>query len=202
MTPLNEGSVEGRKRIGLFFGSFNPIHTGHLIIANCVLENAKLDKIWFIVTPQNPLKPGRGLLHEFDRYDMVKAAIADHYKFEVTDVEFHLPKPTYTAYTLTHLSEKNPGADFSLIIGQDNLANLERWKNHEAILNNYKLIVYPRPRVTKTELTRHPNVSLIEAPIMDISATYIRQAVRGKRSIKYLVPEPVEQMILQKGFYV
>ncbi|MGE0770157.1 MAG: nicotinate (nicotinamide) nucleotide adenylyltransferase [Cyclobacteriaceae bacterium] len=194
--------MEAKKEIGLLFGSFNPIHMGHLIIANCILESANLDKIWFVVTPQNPLKPSKGLLHEFDRYDLVKAAIADNYKFEVSDVEFHLPKPTYTAYTLAHLSERNADVNFSLIIGEDNLANFPKWKNYESILDSYRLIVYPRPRVTNSELRRHAHVTLIDAPLMDISATYIRQAIKEKRSIRYLVPESVEQMILQKGFYV
>lgn len=194
--------MEAKKEIGLLFGSFNPIHMGHLIIANCILESANLDKIWFVVTPQNPLKPSKGLLHEFDRYDLVKAAIADNYKFEVSDVEFHLPKPTYTAYTLAHLSEGNAAVNFSLIIGEDNLANFPKWKNYESILDSYRLIVYPRPRVTNSELRRHAHVTLIDAPLMDISATYIRQAIKEKRSIRYLVPESVEQMILQKGFYV
>lgn len=194
--------MEAKKEIGLLFGSFNPIHMGHLIIANCILESANLDKIWFVVTPQNPLKPSRGLLHEFDRYDLVKAAIADNYKFEVSDVEFHLPKPTYTAYTLAHLSERNADVNFSLIIGEDNLANFPKWKNYESILDSYRLIVYPRPRVTNSELRRHAHVTLIDAPLMDISATYIRQAIKERRSIRYLVPESVEQMILQKGFYV
>lgn len=194
--------MEAKKEIGLLFGSFNPIHMGHLIIANCILERANLEKVWFVVTPQNPHKPSKGLLHEFDRYDLVKAAIADNYKFEVSDVEFHLPKPTYTAYTLAHLSERNAGVNFSLIIGEDNLANFTKWKNYESILDSYRLIVYPRPRVTNSELRRHAHVTLVDAPLMDISATYIRQAIKEKRSIRYLVPEAVEQMILQKGFYV
>ena len=188
-------------KIGLFFGSFNPIHIGHLAIANIMSENTDLNKVWFIVSPQNPLKPSKGLLHEFDRYDMVKAAIADNYKFEVSDVEFHLPKPSYTIYTLAHLREKHPEKEFSVILGEDNLDNFTQWKNHEAILNQFSLYVYPRPRVTNSPLKSHPHVKMVDAPLFDISATYIRQCVGSNKSIRYLVPEAVEQMICAKGFF-
>lgn len=194
--------MERKKKIGLFFGSFNPIHIGHLIIAHCILENGDLDKVWFVVTPHNPLKQSKNLLHEFDRFDLVKAAIADNYQFEVSDIEFHLPKPSYTAYTLAHLSEKNPDKEFVLIIGEDNLVNFEKWKNHEQILKDYQLFVYPRPDATNSGMMRHEHVKMIEAPILNISATFIRKCVRAKKSIKYMVPEPVEQMINAKGFYL
>jgi nicotinate-nucleotide adenylyltransferase len=189
------------QKIGLFFGSFNPIHIGHMIIANIMAENTDLNKVWFVVSPQNPFKPSKGLLHEFDRYDMVKAAIADHYKLEVTDVEFNLPKPSYTIHTLAYLTEKHPGKEFKVIIGEDNLENFSKWKNHEQILEQFGLYVYPRPHVTNSELKRHPNVKLIEAPLLDISATYIRSCIKNNKSIRYLVPEPVEQLIRLKHFY-
>ena len=188
-------------KIGLFFGSFNPIHMGHLIIANVMAENADLNKVWLVVSPQNPLKPSKGLLHEFDRYDMVKAAIADNYKLEVSDVEFHLPKPSYTIHTLAHLTEKYPGKEFKLILGEDNLENFTKWKNYEEILRHYGLYFYPRPNVTNSELKRHSNVKMIDAPLLDISATYIRNCIRSNKSIRYLVPDVVEQMIRTKQFY-
>jgi len=194
--------MKAKKKIGLFFGSFNPIHTGHLIIANSMLENGKLDKIWFVVTPQNPLKPSKGLLHEFDRLDLVRAAITDNYKFEASDIEFRLPKPSYTAYTLAHLSEKNPDKEFVLIIGEDNLRNFVKWKNYDQILENYWLYVYPRPDVTKSDIVRHKHVKMIEAPLLDISATFIRRSIRDNKSIRYLVPEAVEQLIKSRGFYL
>jgi nicotinate-nucleotide adenylyltransferase len=172
-----------------------------MIIANIMAENTDLKKVWFIVTPQNPLKPSKGLLHEFDRYDMVKAAIADNYKLEVSDVEFNLPKPNYTIHTLAHLQEKHPSRDFKLIIGEDNLESFTKWKNHDEILNQYGLYVYPRPNVTNADLKRHANVTMVEAPLLDISATYIRNCIKNNKSIRYLVPEVVEQMIRQKGFY-
>ncbi len=189
------------QKIGLFFGSFNPIHIGHMIIANIMAENADLHKVWFVVSPQNPFKPSKGLLHEFDRYDMVKAAIADHYKLEASDVEFNLPKPSYTIHTLAYLTEKFPGKEFKVIIGEDNLENFTKWKNHEEILNQFGLYVYPRPHVTNSELKRHHHVKMIEAPLLDISATYIRNCIKSNKSIRYLVPEPVEQMIRLKDFY-
>ena len=189
------------QKIGLFFGSFNPIHIGHLIIANVMAENTDLNKVWLVVSPQNPLKPSKGLLHEFDRYDMAKAAVADHYKIEVSDVEFHLPKPSFTIHTLAYLTEKYPGKEFKVIIGQDNLESFKKWKNYEQILEHYELYVYPRPDVTNTELIRHPNVKMIEAPLLDISATYIRQCIKANKSIRYLVPESVENMIRLKNFY-
>ncbi len=193
--------MNSAQKIGLFFGSFNPIHIGHLIIANIMAENADLNKVWFVVSPQNPFKPSKGLLHEFDRYDMVKAAIADHYKLEVSDVEFNLPKPSYTIHTLAYLTEKFPGKEFKVIMGEDNLENFSKWKNHDEILNQFGLYVYPRPNVTNSEFTRHANVKMIEAPLLDISATYIRNCIKNNKSIHYLVPEPVEQMIRLKDFY-
>lgn len=189
-------------KVGLFFGSFNPIHMGHMIIANIMAETTDLDKVWFVVTPQNPLKPSKGLLHDFDRYDMVRAAAYENYKFEVSDVEFHLPKPNYTINTLVHLTERHPGKEFKVIIGEDNLESFARWRNYERIMEDYGLYVYPRPGVTNSELKRHPNVKMVEAPMMDISATFIRDCIRKHQSVRYLVPDAVEAMIRDKKFYL
>ncbi len=188
-------------KIGLFFGSFNPIHMGHLIIANLMAETTDLKKVWFVVSPQNPLKPSKGLLHEFDRYDMVRAAIFNNYNLEVSDIEFHLPKPSYTIHTLVHLHEKFPDKEFRIIMGEDNLASFTRWKNYERILQDYGLYVYRRPNVQLSELHSHPNVTFVEAPLLDISATFIRNCIRNKQSVRYLVPDVVEEMIRAKGFY-
>jgi nicotinate-nucleotide adenylyltransferase len=189
-------------KIGLFFGSFNPIHIGHLIIANIMAETTDLAKVWMVVSPQNPLKPAKGLLHEFDRYDLVRAAVYDHYKIEASDIEFHLPKPSYTIHTLVHLTEKHPEKQFKVIVGEDNLTNFVKWKNHERILEDYGLYVYPRPGAQPSGLRTHRNVQMVEAPMLDISATFIRRCVRNKQSIRYLVPDPVEEMIRTKGFYL
>ncbi|HEY0740671.1 MAG TPA: nicotinate (nicotinamide) nucleotide adenylyltransferase [Chryseosolibacter sp.] len=189
-------------KIGLFFGSFNPIHMGHLIIANLMVESGDLKKVWFVVSPQNPFKPSKGLLHEHDRYDMVRAAIHDNYKLEVSDIEFHLPKPSYTIHTLVHLKEKHPDKEFKIIIGEDNLGSFTKWKNYEIILRDYGLYVYPRPGAQPSELKQHPNVTMVDAPMLDISATFIRETIRKGRSVRYLVADPVEEMIRTKGFYL
>jgi nicotinate-nucleotide adenylyltransferase len=175
---------------------------GHLIIANIMAQNTDLDKVWLVVSPQNPFKPSKGLLHEFDRYDLVKTAIADNYKLEASDVEFHLPKPSYTIHTLAYLTEKYPNKEFKVVIGEDNLENFTKWKNHEQILNQFGLYVYPRPHVTNSDLKRHPQVTIVEAPMIDISATYIRSCIKNNKSIRYLVPEAVENMIRMKNFFI
>jgi nicotinate-nucleotide adenylyltransferase len=189
-------------KVGLFFGSFNPIHIGHLIIANIMAETTDLDKVWFVVSPQNPFKPSKGMLHEFDRYDMVRAAVYESYKLEVSDIEFNLTKPSYTIHTLVHLTEKHPDKQFRVIIGEDNLQGFTKWKNHERILEDYGLYVYPRPHAQPSDLKTHPNVKMVEAPMLDISATFIRNCIKKNQSIRYLVPDAVEEMIRAKGFYL
>jgi nicotinate-nucleotide adenylyltransferase len=188
-------------KVGLFFGSFNPIHIGHLIIANIMAETTDLDQVWFVVTPHNPLKPSKSLLHDFDRYDMVRAAVYEHYKLQVSDIEFHLPKPNYTIHTLVQLSEKHPDKKFKVIVGEDNLQSLPKWKNYERIVEDYGLYVYPRPNVAVSELKNHPNVRMVPAPMMDISATFIRNCIRNRHSIRYLVPDAVEAIIRDKKHY-
>lgn len=191
-----------KKKIGLLFGSFNPIHIGHLIIGNIASQTAGIDEVWFVVSPQNPMKRSKTLLHEFDRLDMVRAAIQEDYHFKASDIEFHMPKPSYTIDTLAYLSEKYPEYSFQLIIGEDNLDQFPRWKNHEIILKDYGLIVYPRPNASHSELKEHPSVQLIDAPKIDISATLIRKLIRNNKSIKYLVPKEVEEIILSRGYFV
>jgi nicotinate-nucleotide adenylyltransferase len=189
-------------KVGLFFGSFNPIHMGHMIIANIMVESTDLDKVWFVISPQNPFKPAKGLLHEFDRYDMVRAAVYDNYKLEASDIEFNLTKPSFTIHTLVHLREKHPGKEFKVIIGEDNLTNFSKWKNHERILEDYGLYVYPRPGTQPSELKAHPNVKMVDAPLLDISATFIRNCIKKGQSVRYLVPDAAEEMIRDKKFYL
>ncbi|MFC2126172.1 nicotinate (nicotinamide) nucleotide adenylyltransferase [Bacteroidota bacterium] len=189
--------------IGLFFGSFNPIHQGHLIIANIMVESANLDEVWFVVSPLNPFKKSsRSLIHEFDRIDMVELAIEDNSVFKASDIEFHLPKPSYTIDTLTHFAEKHPTYSFNLIIGEDNLAALKKWKNSDAILENFTLLVYPRPNAEQSELRNHPMVKIVEAPLLDISATFIRKCIKNHRSVKYLIHEKVYQFIRDRKLYL
>jgi nicotinate-nucleotide adenylyltransferase len=189
-------------KIGLFFGSFNPIHVGHLIIANTMATSTDLEQVWFVVSPQNPFKKTKSLLHEFDRFDMVERAIADNSRLKATNIEFSMPKPSYTIDTLTRLSEKYPQHTLRLIMGEDNLAQFANWKNHEKILEYYGLSVYSRPRSIESPFKFHPNVRLVDAPLLDISATYIRDCIRSNRSIRYMVPDMVEEMIERKKFYV
>jgi nicotinate-nucleotide adenylyltransferase len=165
-------------------------------------ETTDLKKVWFVVSPQNPFKPSKGLLHEFDRFDMVRAAVYDSYNLEVTDIEFNLPKPSYTIHTLVHLSEKHPDKEFKVIIGEDNLVNFQKWKNHERILEDYGLYVYPRPQTQLSDLRERHNVRIVDAPMLDISATFIRNCIKKNQSIRYLVPDAVEEMIRTRGFYL
>ena len=188
-------------RVGLFFGSFNPIHIGHLIIAQSMIDGTDIEEVWFIVSPQNPFKSSKQLLHEFDRYEMVYLAIKDNDRFKVSDIEFQMPKPSYTIDTLTYLTEKHPNNDFVLIIGSDNLTSFHKWKNHKAILKHYGLLVYPRPGTTDSEISGHPNVKQVEAPLLDISATFIRKKIRQQKSVKYLVPDAVLTCIDDRKFY-
>lgn len=188
--------------VGLYFGSFNPIHNGHLIIAQAVQELAKLDEVWFIVSPQNPLKQNKNLLHEFERYDMVKLAIEDNGRFKVSDIEFNMPRPSYTIDTLTYLREKHSERQFKLIIGGDNLSIFPKWKNSQKIIDDFGLIVYPRPGSKQNELINRPNTIYIEAPLLDISATFIRKCIRENWSLRYLVPERVAEYICSRKLYL
>jgi len=188
-------------KIGLYFGSFNPIHIGHLIIAQAVLEDAGLNEVWFIVSPLNPFKKNKNLLHEFDRYDMVKLAIEDNDRFKVSDVEFNMPKPSYTIDTLIYLKEKHPGHLFKLIIGGDNLSAFSKWKNSSKILEGFGLIVYPRPGWNQKKIPDHKNVNFIDAPMLDISATFIRKCISENKSIRYLVPVKTAQFIYDRKLY-
>ncbi|MEX0968249.1 MAG: nicotinate (nicotinamide) nucleotide adenylyltransferase [Bacteroidia bacterium] len=188
-------------KIGLFFGSFNPVHTGHLIIANFMVEFTNLDKVWFVVSPQNPLKTQLSLLNEFDRMEFIRLSIEDNDKLEVSDIEFNMPRPSYTIDTLVYLQEKHPGQEFVLLMGTDTLMTLPRWKNYEQLLDNYAIYAYPRPGSQRSELESHFKVSVFDAPLMKISASFIRDAIREGKSVQYLVPEPVRKYIDRWGFY-
>jgi len=189
------------KQVGLFFGSFNPIHVGHMIVANSMLELTDMDEVWFVVSPQNPLKERHTLLADHHRLQMVRAAIDDNYRMRACDAEFHLPIPSYTVVTLAHLAEKYPDKRFSLIMGGDNLENFPRWRNYEYILEHYDLYVYPRPGCGKASLEDHPHVHLVDVPMMDISSSYIRRQVAEGHPPRYLLTEPVFQYLTEMHFY-
>ena len=186
--------------IGLYFGSFNPIHIGHLIIANHVLNETSINKVWFIVSPQNPFKESKTLLNEFDRLHLVRLATQDDNRIKCSDIEFNLPKPSYTSNTLTFLSEKYPEHQFSLIMGSDSYQNLDKWKNYETILNNYPVYVYKREG-HEIKKTFDKEAVILNAPIIQISASQIRDHIRSAKSIRYLVPEIVREEIESRKFY-
>jgi nicotinate-nucleotide adenylyltransferase len=187
--------------IGLFFGSFNPIHTGHLILAQSALNLTDLDRVWFVVSPQNPFKKKKNLLSEYDRYAMVEIAVRGNDQFFASNIEFSLPKPSYTIDTLTHLADRYRSYNFSLIMGQDNLTHLHKWKNYEAILKYYRIFVYPRGGQPLHALAEHESVHVFEAPLLDISATFIRKTIQDGHSVRYLVPEVVNTYIEDQGIY-
>jgi nicotinate-nucleotide adenylyltransferase len=187
-------------KIGLYFGSFNPIHNGHLIIANHILNETDLERIWFVVSPQNPFKPSSTLLNEYDRLHLVRLAIADDNRLKASEIEFSLPKPSFTSHTLAYVSDKYPSHQFTVIMGSDSYQNLPKWKNVETILAYYPIIVYKRPGFEVKNLL-NPLVSILNAPLLEISATYIREAILKNKSIRYLVPLAVEEEIEKGSFY-
>lgn len=188
-------------KTGLFFGSFNPIHIGHLAIANYMVEYSDLDEIWLVISPQNPLKKKKTLLNEYDRFKMVELALKDDFKIKPTDIEFNLPKPSYTIDTLTYLSERNPKHDFVLIVGTDNFQSFHKWKNYEQILKQYKLYVYPRPGYELGEYENHKSLSLINAPLMEISSSFIRESIKNNKDMRYFLPEEVYKYIEKMNLY-
>ena len=186
--------------IGLYFGSFNPIHSGHLIIANHVVEHSDVDKIWFVVSPHNPLKEAHSLLNEYDRLHLVELAIKDDNRFRASNVEFHLPKPSFTIDTLTYLKERFPLETFTVILGSDSFQNIHRWKNFEQLVSNHSFIVYNRPGFEVKD-THNARLQVMKAPLLEISSTYIRQQIKEKRSIRYLTPNAVAEYILENNYY-
>lgn len=186
--------------IGLYFGSFNPIHTGHLIIASHVANTDLVLQVWFVVSPQNPFKPAAGLLNEYDRLHLVNLAIGDDTRLRASDVEFKLPRPSYTIDTLTYLAEKYPQHHFSIIMGSDGFQNLPKWKNAELIMRDYPILVYNRPGFSVTD-SFGAKLTILDAPLLNISATHIRNNIRDGKSIRFLVPEAVAEEILRAGFY-
>jgi nicotinate-nucleotide adenylyltransferase len=188
-------------KIGLFFGSFNPIHIGHMAIANYMVEFTDLDRVWFVVTPRNPLKSKSSLLTDLHRLQLVRLAIGDSRKYKASDIEFKLPKPSYTVNTLAYLAEKYPEHKFVLIMGSDNLATFHKWKNYEHIFQENELYVYPRPGEDGGQWKDHPRVKMVPAPLMDISATFLRQAIKDKKDISAFIPTAAYEYLREMHFY-
>lgn len=190
-------------KIGLYFGTFNPIHVGHLTIANHLAEHSDLDQVWFVVTPQSPFKKKSSLLDDHQRLEMVYRATKDYTKLRPSDIEFGLTQPNYTINTLTYLGEKFPEYEFSLIMGEDNLKSFHKWKNYELILENHNIYVYPRISDGKieTRFDEHPKIYHIDAPIMEISSTFIRKSIKDGKNIRPLLPEHVWEYVDEMNFY-
>ncbi len=187
-------------KIGLYFGSFNPIHVGHLIIANHVLNETENDKLWFVVTPQNPFKKENSLLNEYHRLKLVQIAIEEDNRIKAVDIEFSLPKPSYTAATLMYLAEKYPEHSFRIIMGSDSFQNLHKWKNAEFIIKNYKIYVYIRPGF-EIQNTLGANLQVLDAPLLQLSSTQIRQNIKEGKSVRYLLPNKVLEEIEKGNYY-
>ncbi len=188
-------------KVGLFFGSFNPVHIGHLIIANYMVNYTDLAEVWFVVSPQNPFKEKKSLGNMYDRLEMVELAIAGVDHLKASDIEFNLPQPSYTIDTLIHLAEKYPTKEFVLIMGEDNLQGLRKWKNADILLRDYQIVVYPRPGYDGGDLKEHPSVKLTDTPLMELSSTFLRQSVQAGKSIKFYTPDAVIDFIDKKGLY-
>lgn len=189
-------------KVGLYFGSFNPVHHGHLIIANHVVQSTDLEQVWFIVSPQNPLKPAAGLLNEYHRLYMIKAAIDGENHLRASDIEFKLPRPSYTIDTLTYIREKYPQHDFAIVMGSDSYQNLPRWKNHELLLKTTAFFIYVRAGFEDIPGYKNAQAHILDAPLLQISATHIRNILKQGKSIRYLVPDVVKNEIEQNRYYL
>ena len=188
-------------KTGLFFGSFNPVHIGHMAMANYMLEYTEVDEIWFVVSPHNPFKARHSLLNQFQRFEMVKMAIDDHPKMKAIDVEFNLPQPSYTIDTLNYLSEQNIDKTFYIIMGTDGINSIHRWKDADLIIKNYKRLVYPRPFVKIEREENMQNAELVHAPLIEISSSFIRDSIKNGKDMKFYLPNKVYEYIKNMGFY-
>ncbi len=188
-------------QVGLFFGSFNPIHVGHMVLANYMLEFTDMKEVWFVVSPHNPLKDKASLLSQTHRLQMVRMAVEDHPKLKASNVEFKLPQPSYTINTLTHLEEKYPKKEFALIMGMDNLQTFDKWKNYEQILKKHDIYVYPRHKSAGEKFSDHPRVHVTNAPVIEISSSFIRAALAEKKNVSCFMPEKVSDYVKEMNFY-
>ncbi|NNL15669.1 MAG: nicotinate-nucleotide adenylyltransferase [Flavobacteriaceae bacterium] len=190
-------------KVGLFFGTFNPIHVGHLTIANHIAEYSDLDQVWFVVTPHSPFKKKNSLLDDHQRLEMVYQAVKDYPKLRQSDIEFNLPQPNYTVNTLAHLEEKYPDHEFALIMGEDNLKSFHKWKNYQVILELHDIYVFPRISDGKieTEFDEHPRIHHVNSPIMELSSTFIRKSIKAGKNVRPMLPENVWEYLDEMNFY-
>ena len=190
-------------KTGLFFGSFNPVHIGHMALANYFVEFTDIDQLWFVISPHNPLKKKESLINDQMRLEMVELAIDGDHRFQSCDIEFHMPKPSFTIDTLTYLSEKHPKREFILLMGSDGLLTFHKWKNYDQLVNSYTRYVYPRKTDIPIDYNQHRNIVLIDkAPLIEISSSFIRKSIKEKKDIRFFLPEKVEDYISRYGLYI
>ena len=186
---------------GLYFGSFNPIHIGHLAIGNFMIEFSDLEQLWFVVSPQNPLKQKKSLLKDYHRLEMVRLAVEEDDRFRASDIEFRLPTPSYTIDTLAYLEEKHPNREFQLVMGADGLRTFHKWKHADLIAEKYHRLIYPRPGTDMKSAARLPNTTIVDAPLMEISSSFIRKAIREGKDVRHLMPANAYQYMREMHFY-
>ncbi len=186
--------------IALYFGSFNPIHNGHLLIASHIADNKHVDQVWLVLSPQNPLKPQSSLLNEYSRLHLAQIATEGEKKIKVSNIEFQLPKPSYTIDTLTYLKEKHPNYNYSIIMGSDSFQNIVKWKNYKTLITNHKILIYPRPNYT-IDNNINANIEILKTPLLEISSTEIRNRIKDKKSIRYWLPQNVQEEIEKSAYY-
>lgn len=202
VTDILAPKTDLRLKIGLYFGSYNPIHIGHLAIANYVVEYTDVDQLWFVVSPQNPHKNKKNLLADYHRLELVRRAIDDDNRFRASNIEFNLPKPSYTVDTLAYLKDQYPAYDFVILMGSDNLESFHKWKNYETILENYGVIVYPRPGFNRENVQVNNNIVIADgAPLMEISASFIRKAIKNDKDVRHFLPLKTWEYLEEMNFY-
>ena len=188
-------------KIGLYFGSFNPVHTGHMIIANHLVNVSDIDQVWMVVSPQNPFKKRKNLADGYDRLHLAELAIGDNPNIRTCNIEFELPVPSYTIDTLTYLQERNPDFEFSLIMGSDNIEKFHKWKNFEMILDHYSIYIYQRAGNISDLYIEYDNIHYLDAPLLDISSSYIRKLIKDGKSVRYMVPHEVYKYLMESNMY-
>lgn len=188
-------------KTGLYFGTFNPIHIGHLAIANYMIEFSEIEQLWFVVSPQSPFKQKQNMLDDYQRLELVNRAIEGDDRLRANSVEFKLAKPSYTIDTLTYLQEENPNHQFYILMGSDNLEHFHKWKNYEQIIQQYQILVYPRPGFDENNYEKHEHIQIVNAPNMEISSTFLRNAIKAGKDVRHFIPEKAWQYIDEMNFY-
>jgi len=202
VTDILAPKTKLKMKVGLYFGTYNPIHIGHLAIANYMVEFTDIDQLWFVVSPHNPHKSKKNLLDDYQRLEMVHRAVEGDDRLRASNIEFNLPKPSYTVDTLAYLKDQHPDYQFVILMGSDNLENFHKWKNYETIPENYGVIVYPRPGFDRKKVQVHKNIQVAEdAPLMEISASFIRKAIKTGKDVRHFLPQKTWEYLEEMNFY-